>query len=340
MHYRPLGRTGVLVSELCLGTMTFGGAGTPPWDAIGGLDVQAADRLVGRALEAGVNFVDTADRYGGGETEEILGQVLGGGRRDEVVLATKVYNRVGPGANDVGLSRRHVMRALEGSLRRMRTDHVDLYQVHSFDPLTPLEETLRTLDDAVRQGKVRSLGCSNYAAWQIAKALGVSALHDLERFASVQAYYSLAGRDVEHELVPFALDADLSLLVWSPLAGGLLSGKFTRATAQDAGARRAQADFPPVDRALAYDVVDVAAPIAAGHGVSVAQVALAWLLARPAVTSVTIGAKRLDQLDDNLAAVDLVLADDELAALEAAGRPAQQYPAWVQAFGAPERLPR
>ncbi|WP_370552576.1 aldo/keto reductase [Conexibacter sp. CPCC 206217] len=337
MQYTQLGNSGTLVSRICLGAMTFGGAGSAGWETIGALGAADVDRLVGHALDAGVNFFDTADMYAAGESEQLLGRALGG-RRDEVVLATKAHGRMGPGANDVGQSRVHLMRALEGSLRRLGTDTVDLYQVHSFDPLTPLEETLRTLDDMVRQGKVRYVGCSNYAAWQLARALGVSALHGLERYVSLQAHYSLVGRDLEHELLPLIEDERLGLLVWSPLSSGFLSGKYTRETS-DAEGRFAQSEFLPIDRERGYDVIEALIPIAERHEVSAAQVALAWLLAKPAVTSVIVGARRLGQLTDNLGAVDVELSAEELETLDAAGRPGPFYPNWLQAQNAGQRRP-
>ncbi|MFC5216866.1 aldo/keto reductase [Streptomyces coerulescens] len=337
MQYEQLGTTGVFVSRIALGTMTFGGAGTPPWSVVGGLDEKAADEIVGLALDAGVNLVDTADMYAAGECEEITGRVLGARRRD-VLLATKLYARMGTGPNDIGLSRLWVTRALEDSLRRLRTDHIDLYQIHSFDPLTPVEETLAALDDAVRQGKVRYVGASNLAAWQMMKCLGVSRQHGLERFVSQQVYYSLAGRDIEREILPMAVDQKLATLVWSPLAGGFLSGKFDRGGSSDGTARRALADFPPVDPERGWDIVDALRVVAARHGVSVARVALAWVLARPGVTSVIAGAKRPDQLSDNLAAVDLVLTEEDLTELAAVSALPAPYPDWIQ--GAPaDRLP-
>jgi aryl-alcohol dehydrogenase-like predicted oxidoreductase len=336
MQYKQLGRSGIFVSQLCLGTMTFGGS-QPPWSLMGGLSAAEADQLVGRALEAGVNFVDTADVYGPGDSERLLGRALGS-RRDDVVLATKVHARMGPGPNQTGQSRVHLMRGLEDSLQRLGTDFVDLYQLHSFDHVTPIEETLRTLDDAVRQGKVRYIGCSNYAAWQLARALGVSALHDLEPFVSVQSYYSLVGRDIEHELIPLIEDTGLGLLVWSPLSGGFLSGKYTRQT-PDAQGRFSQVSGLPVDVERGYDVIDALVPMAQAHDATVAQVALAWLLAQPAVTSVIVGARRLDQLDDNLGAVGVELTPEEVETLSAAGRPAPQYPGWIQAASAGQRLP-
>ncbi|GII55807.1 aldo/keto reductase [Planotetraspora thailandica] len=332
MKYRLLGRTGALVSEICLGAMTFGGADNDVYRMLGALGQSEVDRIVGTALDAGVNFVDTADVYSDGESETLLGQALAG-RRDEVVLATKLAARVGPGPNDLGLSRLHVASALDASLRRLGTDHIDLYQIHNVDPLTPIEETLAALDVAVRQGKIRYIGCSNLAAWQVAKALGVSALRDLAGFVSVQAYYSLVGRDLEDELLPMIEDHGLGLMVWAPLAAGFLSGKFTREGASDEQSRHAQQgypDWPPMDRAGAYDIIDVLGDVAARHEVSVAQVALAWVLSRPAVTSVITGVRKVEQLTDNLAAVDLELTEEDVARLDEVSRRPARYPAWVQ----------
>ncbi|MFI5612342.1 aldo/keto reductase [Amycolatopsis sp. NPDC051903] len=326
------------MSRIALGTMTFGGAGTPPWDVIGGLDLKAADELVGMALDEGVNLVDTADMYAGGETEEFLGKILKGRRRD-VVLATKAYSRMGPGPNDVGLSRVHLMNALEDSLRRLGTDHIDLYQIHAHDHLTPIEETLSALDDAVRQGKVRYVGASNTFAWQLAQALGVADLRGYPRFVSLQAYYSLVGRDLERELLPLVRDANLGLLVYSPLAGGFLSGKFTR-DGHDASARRAQADNPPIDRERGYDIVDVLRKIAGKHETTVARTALAWVLAQPGVTSVIVGAKRPAQLRENLAAVDVRLDEADLAELDAVSALPLEYPAWTLRGAYPYRTPQ
>ncbi|MER5465855.1 aldo/keto reductase [Streptomyces sp. NPDC002668] len=337
MQYEQMGATGVFVSRIALGTMTFGGAGTLPWSLVGALDDKAADELVGLALDAGVNLIDTADMYAAGACEGILGRVLGP-RRQDVLLATKVFARMGTGPNDLGLSRLWVTRALENSLRRLRTDHIDLYQIHSFDPLTPVEETLAALDDAVRQGKIRYIGASNLAAWQMMKFLGASQTRGLESFVSQQVYYSLAGRDIEREILPMAADRKLATLVWSPLAGGFLSGKFDRNGTSDDTARRALADFPPVDRERGWDIVDELRAVAARHGVSAARVAIAWTLARPGITSVIVGAKRPGQLTENLAATDLALTDEDLADLDAASAPPTPYPDWAQ--GAPEdRLP-
>ncbi|WP_237571752.1 aldo/keto reductase [Mycolicibacterium lacusdiani] len=341
MKYRMLGNTGVYVSTVSLGAMTFGGAGTTLGDALGGLDLSATEAVVGQALDLGVNLVDTADVYSGGESEELLGRALGA-RRDDVILATKFSARTGPGPNQIGSSRLHLMRALEDSLRRLGTDHIDLYQLHSIDPVTPIEETLAALDDAVRQGKVRYVGCSNLAAWQMMKAKAASERHGWTRFVASQSYYSLLGRDVEREIVPMALDQNLSLLVWAPLAGGILSGKYGRSGSDEPGSRRTAADypdFPPVDPGSAWDVVDALRAVANRHGVSPAQVALAWVLSRPAVTSVVVGAKRPDQLADSAGAADLTLSAQDVTELEAVSDPGGSYPQWVWDFAGGGRVP-
>ena len=334
MNYRELADTGVFVSELCLGTMTFGGRGQI-WEVIGGIDQPSVDALVSRALDAGINFVDTANVYAAGESETMLGRALGS-RRHEVVLATKVRGRTGPGPNQVGLSRLHILQAVEASLKRLDTDYIDLYQIHRFDLLTNIEDTLRTLDDLVRAGKVRYIGCSNLAAWQLMKALAVSREQGLERFKCTQSYYSLAGRDLEREMIPLLKDQGLGLLVWSPLAGGFLSGKFTRDAGDDT-ARRAKFDFPPVNKEKGFDVLDVAKAIADRHGVSVAQVAIAWILANRTVTSVIIGARKPAQLDDNLKAVDVRLSAEDLKALDEVSKLTTEYPAWMENLGTDRR---
>ncbi|MGC4943603.1 aldo/keto reductase [Kribbella sp. DT2] len=328
MKFARLGATGLYVSRIALGTMSFGGAGNPRWEAIGALDESAADRLLGTALDRGVNLVDTADMYAGGESEELLGKILGT-RRDDVVLATKLAARMGPGPNQAGLSRHWLTKALDDSLRRLRTDHVDLYQIHTIDPVTPIEETLRALDDAVRQGKIRYVGASNLAAWQLMKALGTSDRLGLHRFQASQSYYSLVGRDIEAELIPLLTEEQVGLLVWSPLAGGFLSGKFDRDGTTDSGARRAQFSNPPVDLEQGYDVVDALRKVAARHDATVAQIALAWLLAQPAVTSVIVGAKRPEQLEANLDAVDVTLTPEDLLELDEVSRKPAPYPAWI-----------
>ncbi len=337
MRYKQLGRTGLLVSELCFGTMTFGG-GTGFWRAIGRLQQDAADNLVARVLDAGINFIDTADIYSEGDSERILGKALGK-RRKEVVLATKVLGRMGPGPNQVGLSRGHIMQAVEDSLARLGTDYIDLYQIHGFDPLTPLEETLGALDDLVHSGKVRYIGCSNLAAWQLMKSLWVSDKGNLQRFESLQAYYTIAGRDLERDVVPVLQDQNLGLMVWSPLAGGLLSGKFDREGKGPDGARRVDFDFPPVDKARAFNVVDVMREIAQAKQVSVARIALAWLLHQPVVTSVIVGAKTPEQLADNLAAPEVKLSAEELSRLNTVSELPAEYPGWMVARQSENRLP-
>jgi aryl-alcohol dehydrogenase-like predicted oxidoreductase len=330
MEYKTLGNTGLLVSHLCLGTMTFHG-GEGFWKTIGTVDQAGADELVKASLNAGINFFDTADVYSEGESEKALGQALHnlGIARKDVVIATKVFGRVGPGRNDVGASRGHIMDAVEASLRRLQTDHIDLYQIHGNDSVTPLEETLRALDALVRQGKVRYIGCSNWQAWKIAKALAISEFKGLARFDTLQAYYSIAGRDLEREIAPLLEAEKTGLLVWSPLAGGLLSGKFTRENQKPAGSRRAEFDFPIVDKERVWNILDVMAPIAKAHDCSAARVSLAWLLSKPLVTSVIIGAKRLDQLQDNLAAVDLQLTPDEMKQLDDVSALPPEYPGWM-----------
>jgi aryl-alcohol dehydrogenase-like predicted oxidoreductase len=334
MKYRLLSGTGVYVSELCLGAMTFGGEGV--WKVIGALDQKGVTGLVHRALDAGVNFFDTANMYAYGESETLLGHALEG-RRGDVILATKVRGRMGKGVNQVGLSRVHIFNEVEASLKRLRTDYIDLYQTHSLDPETDIEETLRALDDLVRAGKVRYIGCSNLSAWQVMKALGISRQRGLAEFRTTQSFYSLAGRDLEREMIPLIKDQRLGLMVWSPLAGGFLSGKYTR-DGGDEAARRAKFDFPPVNKEKGYVIVDALKEIAAAHSASVARIALAWLLAQPAVTSVIVGAKTPAQLDDNLKAVDVTLTIDELKALDDVSRLAPEYPGWMQA-GSSDRAP-
>ncbi len=340
MRYRTLGHTGLLVSEICLGTMTFGGRGF--WTAIGALDQSVADRIVGRALDAGVNFIDTADVYSEGLSEEITGKAMrnSGRVRTDLVLATKVFGPTGPGPNDRSASRGHIMDGIKASLKRLGTDYIDLYQIHALDQLTPLEETLRALEDLVRQGHVRYIGVSNWSAWALMKALGIAERHGWVRPVTLQAYYSIAGRDIEREIVPLLAAERLGLMVWSPLAGGLLSGKFTRNGQGPQDARRASFDFPPVNRERLFDCIEAMQPIAAAHGVSVARVALAYVLAKPFVTSVIIGAKTLEQLDDNLAAAALTLTPEQLATLDAVSALPAEYPGWMIEFQhARSRLP-
>jgi aryl-alcohol dehydrogenase-like predicted oxidoreductase len=356
MKYRKLGRTGLHISEICLGTMTFGGGAF--WGAMGDLDQKASDALVKHAFEKGVNFIDTADVYANGLSEEIVGRAIKnlGVPRDELVIATKGFGRflyAAPGQttstatpeqqrrfanpNLWGLSRKHLFNAIDASLKRMNIDHIDLYQVHGFDPATPIEETLGALDDAVRAGRIRYIGLCNYAAWQVATALGVSAAKGLARFESCQMYYSIAGRDIEREITPLAEDAGLSILPWSPLAGGFLSGKFTREGGPE-GARRANFDFPPVDKERAYDIIDAMKPMAEARGVSVAQIALAWLLHQKRVSSVIIGAKTEAQLEDNIAAVEVKLTGEELIGLDTVSALAPEYPGWMITRQGADRL--
>ena len=330
MRHHPLGRTGLFVSELCLGTMTFGG-GAGIWGQIGDLQQADAEKLVGQALDAGINFIDTADVYGAGRSEEITGQALKNLKvpRDGVVVATKVFGDTGPGPNARGATRAHILDGIKASLRRLQLDHVDLYQIHGFDPATPIEETVRALDTLVRHGHVRYVGVSNWAAWQIVKALGIAERLGASRFESLQAYYSVAGRDLERELIPMLRSEGLGLMVWSPLAGGLLSGKYRPGQDAEAGSRRQTFDFPPVDRTRADACITVMQKVADAHGTSVARIALAWLLHQPQVTSVIVGAKRPDQLADNIAATEVRLSAEELGAIDAASRLPAEYPGWM-----------
>jgi aryl-alcohol dehydrogenase-like predicted oxidoreductase len=339
MKYATLGNTGLLVSKLCFGTMTFGD-GRGLFKGISAVDQAGADELVKTAIDGGINFFDTADNYTEGESERILGQSLKNLNiaRQRVVIATKVYSRVGPGRNDIGASRGHIMDGVEASLRRLQTDHIDLYQIHGNDSVTPLQETLRALDTLVQQGKVRYIGCSNWQAWKIAKALGLSEFRNLARFDTLQAYYSIAGRDLEREIVPLLESEKVGLLVWSPLAGGLLSGKFSRTNQKAANSRRSEYDFPIVDKERTWKILDAMAPIAKAHGCSPARLSLAWLLAKPVVASIIIGAKRLDQLQDNLEAIKLTLTPDELRQLDEVSALAPEYPGWVLPFQAADRL--
>lgn len=334
MQYAQLGNTGTFVSRLCLGTMTFGGKGTL-FGVMGGLDQKESDALVNRSLDAGINFIDTANVYAAGESEILLGKALGEKRKD-VVLATKAFGRMGPGPNQVGVSRLALMQQVEASLKRLGTDYIDLYQIHGWDNVTPMEESLRALDDLVRQGKVRYIGVSNWSAWQIMKALGISERQGLEKFATLQAYYSLSGRDLEHEIVPMLEDQKVGLMTWSPLAGGALSGKFSRNVRANEG-RRTQFNFPPVDVEKAYDIIDVLQGIAKKHGVTVAQVALGWQLHKPYVTTVIIGAKNETQLNDNLGSVDVKLTQEDLDAIDAVSKPADLYPNWMKGMQSDRR---
>jgi aryl-alcohol dehydrogenase-like predicted oxidoreductase len=338
MRYKTLGGSGFLVSEICLGTMTFGGRGF--WTNIGTLDQSVADRVVARAFDAGVNFVDTADVYSEGLSEEITGRAIvnSGRKRSDVVLATKAMGAMGTGPNDRGTSRGHIMDAVKGSLKRLATDYIDLYQMHGLDRVTPVEETLRALEDLVRQGHVRYIGLSNWPAWTIMKALGIADRRGWTRPVTLQAYYTIAGRDLEREIAPLLEAEKVSLMVWSPLAGGLLSGKYDRDGKGPQGSRRVTFDFPPVDKNRAFDCVDVMHDIAKARQLSVARIALAWLLHRPFVTSVIVGARNVEQLDDNLAATEVSLSEAELKRLDQVSALPAEYPGWMLERQGAERL--
>lgn len=337
MNYRTLGHTGLKVSELCLGTMTFG----QNFYGIAVVDQANANAMVARALEAGINFFDTADVYSYGQSEVVLGQALKdcSVERDALVIATKVRSAMSEAAtagtgdvNNVGLSRQHIFAAVEQSLKRLATDYIDLYQVHGWDVLTPVEETLRALDDLVRQGKVRYIGCSNWSIRHLMKAVCLSRTNDWAEFVSLQAYYSLVGRDLERELLPLCREEGLGVLPWSPLSGGFLSGKYQRDNPNPEGARRSGFQFPPIDEARGFDAVEALERVAKDKNASVAQVALAWLLAQPGVTSIIIGANKLSQLEDNLQAAALQLTTAEIDLLSATTAPAPQYPQWMIAL--------
>jgi aryl-alcohol dehydrogenase-like predicted oxidoreductase len=328
MKYKFLGNTGIKVSELCLGTMTFGGKSY--WTAIGQLTQQAVDEIMKQSIDAGINFIDTANVYSEGLAEELTGKSIRnlGLKRDDLVIATKVRGKTGEGVNEIGLSRKHIMQQVDESLKRLNIDYIDLYQIHGYDALTPIEETIRVFDDLVKSGKVRYIGASNIAAWQLMKALAFSQHNNLAKFVSLQAYYTIAGRDLERELIPLLNDQKVGLMVWSPLAGGFLSGKYSR-NKNPEDARRLSFDFPPINKEKAFDIIDVMEPIAESKNVSVAQIALAWLLHQPAVTSVIIGAKNTEQLTQNLNAVDVQLTEDELKQLDEVSKLTKEYPAWM-----------
>ena len=329
MRMKKFGRTGLIVSEICLGTMTFGGEGF--WKVVGEQDQSAADAIVKAALDAGVNFIDTANVYSNGQSEAILGQSLKnlGLQRDQLVIATKAHGRMGPGANEVGLSRANILSAVDKSLKRLQLDHIDLYQTHGYDPVTPIEETMEALNDCVRAGKVRYVGFCNLPAWLVVKANAVAERRSFARYESAQVYYTIAGRDIEREIVPMTQDQQMAIMPWSPLAGGLLSGKFIRDGQGPQGARRATFDFPLVDKDRAFNVIDAMQPMADSRGVSVAQIALGWLLHQSHVTSVIIGARTNEQLADNLAAVSVKLTPDELKALDEVSALPKEYPGWM-----------
>ena len=335
MKYRTLGDTGVLVSELCFGAMTFGG--TDMWANVGKTQQDEADRLVGIAIDAGINFFDTANIYSTGISEQILGKSLGT-KRKNVILATKVRGKMGEGVNDVGLSRVHIMQQVDESLKRLGTEYIDLYQIHGFDILTPIEETLRALDDLVKSGKVRYIGCSNLTAWQLMKSLWISDKNGFNKFKSLQAYYSIVGRDLEREIVPLLKDQKLGLMVWSPLAGGFLSGKYRRNQMPEEYSRRKEFDFPPINKEKAFNIIDVMAELGKTHNASVAQVALAWLLHQKVVSSVIIGVKNEAQLKDNLKSTEITFTEDGLRKLDEVSKLDPEYPGWMVDFMQQDRI--
>lgn len=331
MQYTTLGKTGLVVSRLSFGAMTFGEGQLVP-GVTNSIDQAMADQMVGRVMDAGINLFDTADAYTSGQSEIMLGKALAD-RRDQVIIATKAGFRSGNAITDAGSSYRHIMMAAEASLKRLNTDYIDLYQLHIPDPITPLEETLRALEDLVRQGKVRYIGYSNFSAWKAAKMVGIQKHYNYTQFVAAQMYYSLLGRDLEHEVVPFVEDAGIGVLVWSPLAGGFLSGKYTRENPTPEGARLNEFKLPPIDVEQGYNVVDAIKPIAQAHDASSAQVAIAWILTKPFISSVIVGANKIHQLEDNLKVVDLTLSASEIDQLDTLTAPPALYPGWMQALG-------
>jgi aryl-alcohol dehydrogenase-like predicted oxidoreductase len=337
MKYNLLGKTGLKVSELCMGTMTFGGKGR--FQVIGNLAQAPIDELMKRAIDGGINFIDTANVYSEGLSEELTGQSIRnlGLHRDDLVLATKVRGKMGEKPNDSGLTRKHIIQQAEASLRRLQVDYIDLYQIHSYDPLTPFEETISALDSLVQSGKVRYIGASNLAAWQLMKALDYSHYNKTSKFVSLQAYYTIAGRDLERELIPLIVDQKIGLMVWSPLAGGLLSGKYNRDKVKDAEGRRVNFDFPPVNKDRVFDIVDILQPMAKAKNTSVAGLAIAWLLQQPAVTTVIIGANKMEQLEDNLRSVELKFTTEELEQINKVSMLPPEYPGWMLEFTGADR---
>ncbi len=329
MKYNELGKTGILVSELCLGTMTFGGKGY--WQSIGRVQQDEVNSIVKNSIDKGINFIDTANAYSEGLSETMLGQSLKdlGISHQNVVIATKVRLRMGQGANQVGLSRSHMMDSVNDSLKRLQLSHIDLLYIHGVDPITPLEETMRGLEDLVRSGKVRYLGISNHPAWKMMKANGIAERMGWTKFVASQNYYSIASRDIEREIVPMALSEDIGIMPWSPLAGGFLSGKFTRDNAVAGNSRRDTFDFPPINKDKAYDIIDVMLEIAKAHNTSVAAVALNWVIKQPGVTSTIIGAKNIEQLNDNISAVDIELTSDDMQKLNTISALNPEYPGWM-----------
>ncbi|HCT30649.1 MAG TPA: aldo/keto reductase [Bacteroidales bacterium] len=329
MKYKQLGKTGVLVSELCFGTMTFGGRGY--WKAIGQLPEDEATQLVKTAFDKGINFFDTANAYSEGMSEQLLGKALknSGISHQSVFIATKVRLRMGAGANQVGLSKLHILDSIDDSLSRLGLSHIDMLYIHGVDPITPLEETMRGLEDAVRQGKVRYLGISNHPAWMIVKANSFAERMGWSKFVASQNFYSIAGRDIEREIVPMALNEGIGIMPWSPLAGGFLSGKFTRDKKVAGNSRRDEFDFPPINKEKAFDIIEVMTKIGKRYDVSAARVALSWIKDKAGVTSVIIGAKSQEQLLDNIACTELQLTQDEIKELDAISALTPEYPGWM-----------
>ncbi len=338
MKYNQLGNTGILVSELCFGTMTFYGKGY--WEHIGKVQQDDATKLIKMSIDGGINFFDTANAYSEGMSERLLGGAFKtlGITRSQVFVATKVRIRMGPGQNQVGLTRLHIADSINDSLERLGMSHIDLLYIHGVDPLTPLEETMRALEDAVRSGKVRYIGVCNHPAWMVMKANGYADKMGWTKFSALQYYYSIASRDVEREIVPMALSENLALMPWSPLAGGFLSGKFTRGKEKAGESRRDEFDFPPINKEKAFDIIELMLKIGKAHNVSAAQVALAWLAKKPGVTSIIIGARRTEQLEDNIASTKLVLDEKEMKELDDLSALTAEYPGWMLARQMQDRM--
>ncbi len=339
MKYNQLGKTGVLVSEICLGTMTFGGKGF--WKSIGEVPQDKANQIIKDSIDAGINFIDTANVYSEGLSEKMVGKGIKdlGLQRQSLLIATKVRGRVGPHANQVGLSKLHIADSVNDSLQRMGLEHIDLLYIHGVDKITPIEETMRGLEDIVRSGKVRYIGVSNHGAWMMMKANGYADKMGYDKFVATQNYYAIASRDIEREIVPMSISEGISIIPWSPLAGGFLSGKFTRENPIAGESRRDSFDFPPINKEKAYEIIDLMSSIGIRHKVSVAQIALAWVLCQPGITSVIIGAKNSKQLKDNISATKLMLNSDEILALNTISELPKEYPQWMFDFQSQGRFP-
>lgn len=329
MKYNLFGNTGLIVSELCLGTMTFGGEGI--WKAIGMLQQSDVNQLVKGAVDAGINFIDTANVYSYGASEQLLGSSIRetGIDRNSLVIATKVRGRMAEGPNNAGLTRFHIFQSVDASLQRLQMDHMDILYVHGVDPLTPVEETMRALNDIVNTGKVRYVAVCNWPAWLVMKAQGIAQRNGWHAFKGLQYFYSIGGRDIEREILPMAQSENLAVMPWSPLAGGFMSGKYRRATEASANDRRSAFDFPPIDKEKAYDVIDVIETISKAKGATIAQVALAWVRYQDGITSTIIGAKTVQQLNDNIASVDVILTAEDLQLLNEASALSSEYPGWM-----------